>query len=101
MKKLFTNVDPVTPANNGLAIQLRMLGDTVTGSSGLLTARVDGLTKSLNNNQTDQNNLNDRLATTQARLQAQYSALDTQMAGINTLASYVTQQITNWNKNPA
>lgn len=98
LKKLFTNVDLTTPGNNGIANQLRTLGDAVLSSSGLLTSRVAGLNKSLTANQTDQANLNDRLATTQARLQAQYSALDTKMAGINTLANYVTQQITNWNK---
>lgn len=101
LKKLFTNVDLLNPTNDGIANQLRTLGDTVTGATGLLTSRVAGLTKSLNANQSDQSKLSDRLAVTQARLQKQYSALDAQMAGINTLANYVTQQITSWNKSTA
>ena len=42
--------------------------------------------------------MNDRLAATKARLQAQYSALDTRMASISTLSTYISQQIANWNK---
>ncbi len=98
LKKLFTNVDLTTPSNCGFANQLRTLGDSVLGSTGLLTARVSGLNKNLTSNQTDQANLNDRLAATQARLQAQYTALDAKMASINTLSTYITQQIANWNK---
>ena len=98
LKKLFTNVDTGNPANNGIAINLRSFGNSVLGSDGLLTARISGLNKKLASNQKDQDTLNDRLAATQARLQKQYSALDNQMAGINTLSTYVTQQLANWNK---
>ncbi|MEO7336756.1 MAG: flagellar filament capping protein FliD, partial [Caldimonas sp.] len=98
LKKLFTNIDPADPSKNGFATRLRTLGNTVLGGDGLLTARVAGLTAKLTRNQKDQSTLNDRLATTQARLTAQYSALDTKLAGINSLSAYVTQQITNWNK---
>ena len=98
LKKAFTNVDSATTGNNGFANQLRTFSDSVLGGTGLLTSRVAGLNKSLTSNQTDQNNLSDRLAATQARLQAQYTALDTKMAGISTLSTYITQQIANWNK---
>ncbi len=98
VQKLFTNVDLANPANNGIANQLRTYTDSVLGSTGVLTTSVQGLNDKLTRNQTDQDNLNTRLAATQARLTAQYNALDTQMAGINTLGTYVTQQIANWNK---
>jgi flagellar hook-associated protein 2 len=39
-----------------------------------------------------------RLARTQAMLEAQYGALDTQMASMNSLSSYVTQQVAQWAK---
>lgn len=98
LKKMFTNVDATTPANNGVATQMRALANSILGSDGLLTTRISGLNTKLARNQKDQDALNDRLAATQARLQAQYSALDTKMAGINTLSTYITQQIANWNK---
>jgi flagellar hook-associated protein 2 len=98
LKKLFTNVDTADPANHGFAIQLRAFSNSVLGSDGLLPSRVEGLNTKLKDNQKDQDRLSDRLAATQARLQAQYSALDTKMAGIGTLSTYITQQIANWNK---
>jgi flagellar hook-associated protein 2 len=98
LKKLFTNIDPVDPANNGFATRLRTFGNAVLGSDGLLTSRMAGLSTKLANNQEDQDDLNVRLAATEARLQKQYTALDAQMASLNTLSTYMTQQIANWNK---
>jgi flagellar hook-associated protein 2 len=97
LKKLFTNVDTANPGNDGVATQSRSFGDSVLGSDGLLTTRVGGLNTKLADNQKDQDAMTARLAATQARLQAQYTALDTQMASLNTLSSYITQQIANWN----
>ena len=39
-----------------------------------------------------------RLDQTRARLQAQYTALDTKMATLTGLSSYMTQQITQFNR---
>ena len=39
-----------------------------------------------------------RLTGIEARMRAQYSALDSTMAKANALSSYVQQQITTWNK---
>jgi flagellar hook-associated protein 2 len=38
------------------------------------------------------------MTTVEARMRAQYSALDNKMATLNGLSSYMTQQITNMNK---
>lgn len=98
LKKLFTHIDPLDSSNNGFATQLRTFGNAVLGSDGLLTSRLAGLSTKLANNREDQDDLSDRLAATQARLQKQYTALDSQMASINALNTYMTQQIANWNK---
>ena len=71
--------------------------DSVLGTGGMLTARTDGLTKSLSTNSKSQSALQNRLDATEARMRAQYSALDTRMATLNALSTYMTQQITNWN----
>ena len=99
LKKLFTAVDSAQPARAGIANQLRSFGNTVLGINGILGTRVSGLKTKLGSNQKDQDTLGDRLAVTEARLKAQYSALDKKMAGIGNLGNYVSQQITNWNKN--
>ena len=97
LKKLFANNDVADPGKNGIVRQLRGFADSVLGTDGMLTARTDGLTKSLNTNSKSQSALQDRLDATEARMRAQYSALDTKMATLNALSTYMTQQITNWN----
>ncbi len=93
MKKLFANSDLVTPANNGLAVQLRSMADQVLGIDGTLSTRSEGLRKRIDLNQDRQDLLEDRIAMVEKRLRAQYTALDKQMASLNSLSSYVTQQI--------
>jgi flagellar hook-associated protein 2 len=93
MKKLFSNSDLLTPANNGIATQLRALADQVLGIEGSISTRTEGLRKRIDLNQDRQELLEDRIATTEKRLRAQYTALDRQMASLNSLSSYVTQQI--------
>ena len=78
---------PFTPT------QLAQLDEALT-----LSSRTTGLQDRLTRNKKDQDRLEDRVAATEKRLRAQYSALDTRMAGLNSLQSYLTQQITGWNK---
>jgi flagellar hook-associated protein 2 len=101
LRKVFANSDPVTPANDGVVLQMRKLTDRMLAFDGTLQSRTDGLQHRLDLNQTQQSQLEDRVTRTEARLRAQYSALDTQMNTLNGLSSYVQQQITNWNKSTA
>jgi flagellar hook-associated protein 2 len=98
LKKAFAATSTDGSTGVGFASQLMRYAQAALGSTGLLTTRVAGLNTSLENNEDSQANMNTMLAATQARLQAQYTALDTQMAGIQTLATYVQQQIAQWNK---
>nr|WP_316640383.1 flagellar filament capping protein FliD [uncultured Roseateles sp.] len=82
----------------GLAVRMRKLADQVMGADGTLTARQDGLRRSLNVNTKQQSELEDRVANTEKRLRAQYTALDAKMAGLNGLTSFVSQQISQFNK---
>lgn len=85
-------------ASTGFAQRFKLLGDTVSGTGGLLPTRTQGLRDSISRNEKDQARFEDRVARTQARLLKQYSALDTSLAQLNSLGSYVSQQVTNWNK---
>ncbi len=99
LKRLFANADiDGNGANDGIAVQLRKFGDAVLGADGMLTTRAAGLSAKLASNTQDQDKLNDRLADTEARLRAQYTALDSKMATLNALSAYMTQQIATWNK---
>ena len=102
LKRLFSNADLAgNGANDGVAVRLRKFGDEVLGAEGMLTTRAAGLSSSLAANTSSQDKLNDRLANTEARLRAQYAALDTKMATLNALSTYMTQQIAAWNKKNA
>ncbi len=93
MKKLFSNSDLLTPSNNGMAVQLRAMADGVLAMDGSISTRTEGLRKRIELNEDRQEQLEDRITLVEKRLRAQYTALDRQMASLNSLSSYVTQQI--------
>ena len=96
-----TNVDLADPGNNGFARTITTWADKLLASDGSLTGKTKAIQSQIASNQKDQNKLSDRLTAIEARIQAQYSALDTTMAKANALSKYVTQQITTWNKSTA
>lgn len=98
LKKAFASSDGVVAANNGFARRYATLASDVLGIGGPLTARTDGLRKLLTKNGDDQTRLNDRVDQFQQRLVAQYTAMDANVAKLNALSSYVTQQIAQMNR---
>ena len=68
---------------------------------GIVTTRTAGLQKLISKNGDDQTALNNRVSDFQTRLISQYTALDANVAKLNSLSAYVTQQVTLWNKNGA
>lgn len=67
-------------------------------TGGSIQSRSTALNDKLQRNQKSQDDMDQRLAQTKARLEKQYSALDTQISSLNGLSSYVTQQVAQWNK---
>ena len=57
-----------------------------------MPGKATSIQSSITSNQKDQDALNTQLAATQARLKAQYTALDSTMSQANALAAYVQQQ---------
>ncbi len=98
LKKFFSNTDTVTTSNNGIATTLRNTASTVLGVDGTLYSRKASLQKSIDYNNTQQDAMNTRIAATEKRMRAQYTALDAQMGQLQGLQSYVTQQINQYNK---
>lgn len=96
--RLFSNSDPLVPANDGIATQLRRLTERMLAFDGTVQSRTEGLQNRLELNRDRQERLESRVARTEARLRAQYAALDTQMNQLTGLGNFVQQQITNWNK---
>ncbi len=99
MKKLFSNADLLTPANNGIATQLKAAADQVLSIDGTIKTRSAGLQKRIELNKDRQEQMTDRINDVEKRLRAKYSALDRQMATLTGLSSYVNQQVSAWNRN--
>lgn len=100
VQQLFTNNNN-NPLTNGFALKFRDLGRGIAASGGSLGAKKAALQKNLDNNAKEQTKVNDRAAMFESRLRKQYSALDAQMAQLNALNAYVTQQVAAWNKSTA
>jgi flagellar hook-associated protein 2 len=93
LKKAFTNIDTTTPGNNGLAQNFVNFTQQALGVNGLVTTATSGLQAQLTSNGNQQSDLSNRISAYQTTLVAQYTALDTQIAQLNALSSYVTQQL--------
>jgi flagellar hook-associated protein 2 len=85
--------DEAAAADDGVARRLVDLVDQLTATDGAVANRRDGLNQRLQRNQDDQERLDARLSQVEARLQAQYTALDRQMATLTGLNQYVSQQM--------
>jgi flagellar hook-associated protein 2 len=93
LKKLFSTSDTLVPANNGFATLFRQQADQAIGVEGSIASRSDGLRERITRNEKRQAELEVRVAQTEARLRKQYTALDAQMGQLQSLSSYVTQQM--------
>lgn len=98
LKQLFAGVDATNAANNGLAQQLRSLADQVLSTDGSLSNRQKGLQDRIGANGKRSETLEDRVALTEKRLRARYTALDKQLGQLNGLSSYVSQQMNMLNR---
>jgi flagellar hook-associated protein 2 len=97
LQKLFTTNNSNTQTN-GFAMKFAALGNGLLASTGAVSNKSKALSEALARNAKDQTKVNDRAAATEARLRKTYTALDTKMASLTALNSYVAQQVTTWNK---
>jgi len=93
LRKAFSNSDPQAPASDGFGRRFTALASQLLGVDGSITTHTEGLRRLITKNSDNQSRLNDRVDRFQARLVAQYTAMDTNMARLNALSSYVSQQI--------
>lgn len=87
--------------DDGFAQKIKTWSDTLLAFDGAVTTRSKSLQSQIDANTKKQTAFEDRMTTVEARLKAQYSALDTKMGSLSALSTYVSQQITNWNKSSA
>jgi flagellar hook-associated protein 2 len=96
LKAMFSST--TTGSGQGIAVRIKSLTTTLLASDGFFSSKDDTLKRSLDSNSRDQTRLNEKVSRVEAALNRRYTALDTQIASLNSLNSYLTQQITQWNK---
>lgn len=98
VKTLFAqkNADSST---NGIARKIKTFADGMLAFSGGLNNKSDALANETKRNTSDQDKVNARATAVEKRLRTTYTALDTKMAGLTALSTYITQQVEAWNSN--
>lgn len=79
--------------SQGYAYQLNNLVSGYLASPNLISGRTDGINRSIEDIGTLRDNLNRRLADTEARYRAQFTKLDTLISSLNQTSNYLTQQL--------
>lgn len=97
LKKLFVT-DNSNASTNGFGLKVRDFARGLLAVDGRVSNKSSALQGAISRNSTDQDTVNARATRIEAALRRQYSALDTKMAEINGLNSYVSSQIAQWNK---
>jgi flagellar hook-associated protein 2 len=83
---------------DGMAKRFADFTSRAIGADGTLATRTASLQTQKNDNSRQQDQVNDRLTLTEARLRKQYAALDANLSSLTALDTYVSQQIAQWNK---
>jgi flagellar hook-associated protein 2 len=100
LQKLFTT-DNSNTLTNGFALKFKNFSQGALLAGGSVANKALALQKVLDNNAKDQARISARAVRVEANLRKQYSALDARMGSLTALSSYVSQQVTTWNKSTA
>ena len=92
---LSTNYDDAATLTKSLGDALESAVKDMIGPTGPITTETDGINRSITDIGKQKDALQVRLDQVQARYQAQFSALDTMLAGMNATSSFLTQQLSN------
>ena len=91
--------DGTDRAGSGFMDRFRDLGNALLDTTGALTTRTSSLQSMITRNQKTQDAMTLRLEQTEKRLNAQYQALDTNMAKLSGLSNYLSGQLASISNN--
>lgn len=94
--KTFFAASSDTVTETGMARRFYDYTFNVNSSGGVLTGRNKALQEAISRNNTDIEKMEARISRTEERLYKTYSALDTKMSSLNSMSTYVAQQISAW-----
>lgn len=98
LKSMFAAKSDNLGQGGGLATNFKTFTDALLAGEGTIYSKTESLEAQLKRNGEEQERVEDRATTVEARLRAQYTALDVKMASLNSLSSYVEQMVTTWNQ---
>ena len=76
--------------------RIKTFVDKTQGTGGMIPSKTDGLGKTVKQLEKQQSDFNDRMVGVEARLRAQFNALDANLTSQNAVTAYLTQQQTAW-----
>ncbi|HAO24812.1 MAG TPA: flagellar cap protein, partial [Methylophaga sp.] len=83
--------------NGGFAAKLSNLADGWLANDGLIDSREDGLNTQVKSIDEQILRMEDRMISVEARIRAQFTALDTLVSSLNNTSSFLTQQLASLN----
>jgi flagellar hook-associated protein 2 len=92
---LSTNVGDVASLTMAIGTAIKSAADNLLGTTGPLANETGGINRSIKDIGSRRTVLQARLDATQARYQAQFSALDTLLSSMNSTSTFLTQQLGN------
>jgi flagellar hook-associated protein 2 len=84
-----------TLGNQGIAVRFNTILTQALGATGLFKSSTEGINASIKDISAQQESWSTRLTKIEANYRAQFSALDTLVASMQTTQSYLTQQLTS------
>lgn len=97
LRALFTTTS-TDPTARGFGLKVKTFADGLLAADGLVSNKTSSIQASIKRNGVEQERVNDRAARVELRLLAQYNAMDAAVGKLNGLGTFVSQQITLWNK---
>ncbi len=94
--KTFFAASSDTVTETGMARRFYDYTFNINSTDGVLTGRTKALQEAISRNNTDIEKMEARISRTEERLYKTYSALDTKMSTLNSMSTYVAQQISAW-----
>lgn len=96
VKYLFRGTDE--SVSDGFAEKFKAVTNSLLATGGLIATKNQALEKQSEANAAEQDDVEAKATNLETRLNARYAALDAQMASLNALNAYITQQVATWNK---
>jgi flagellar hook-associated protein 2 len=93
MASNFEGVSALFSSTSGVATRLTKVTEDMLGSKGIFKTRTDGLNDTIRSLGKSEERMELQMAQTEKRYRAQFTSLDTMMVNMQSMSSYMTQQL--------